>query len=1046
MRNLVAFAVARRVTILMVALATVAFGAVGYSRLAVDLLPDIHYPSLTVQTELADAAPAEVENLVTRPVEEAVGVLRGLQAVHSVSRSGVSEVTLEFQWDADMDALAMDVRERIDRLVLPEEAEPPLVLRFDPSLDPIVRLALYGGDDLVELRHIADKRLKQELETVRGVAAAQVSGGLEEEIQVDLDQGKLAALGISLQSVVSLVQVSNVNQPGGALRDRDSQYLVRTLNEYETVEDIGALVVGTNRDVPVHLRDVATVRRGHRERVEITRVDGKECVELALHKEGDANTVEVARAVRAKLEELRSNLPPGKQLTVLFDQSKFIVDSVNDVRSAAVIGGLLAIGVLLFFLRDLRTALIIATAIPLSIIATFMFMYRLNVSLNVMSLGGLALGIGMLVDSAIVVLESIHSCRQRGLSSVRAAIVGTQEVGGAVIASVLTTIAVFLPILFVEGVAGQLFKDQALTVSISNLAALVVALTLCPMLYTVGKRDHRDQDAAAAHAAKMSAGTAAMTLGALSRWYDGVVRGALRKPRATLGIAAGLFALSMVVASRLGTELIPEVEQSEYFFEVSMPEGTPLAATDRIIGEMERIAGDIPDIERIYTNIGNRHVAGGMSLRTRDENLGSLNIVFAPKTSAEAKHRTLESLRARFAAIPDLHTKVGTPSYFSLRTPVEVVLFGENIEAMSRYAERLSARLHAIPGLADLRSSMEPGNPELQVVFDRERLASLGLDMSTVSNMLHDRVQGAVPTRYKEEDRQIDIRLRNRETDRATVQDIRNLIVAERDGVPIRLASVASVELARGPAEIHRLEQQRAAVLSGNLSGRTLGGVIGDIRKVLNEVPPPRGVSVEMGGQSEEMQVSLRSLRFALLLAFFLVFIVMAATFESLIHPFIIMFTIPLALVGVVFGLFVTGSSIGVMVLMGTILLAGIVVNNAIVLIQTVNQHRRAGMAKFEALVQAGHQRLRPILMTTLTTVLGLLPMAFAVGEGSELRAPLAITVAFGLTIATALTLVVIPAVYWLVPSRVDVEATVEDEAGDLAAGTMPPPAFQGGE
>jgi HAE1 family hydrophobic/amphiphilic exporter-1 len=1040
MRNLVAFAVARRVTILMVALATVAFGAVGYSRLAVDLLPDIHYPSLTVQTELVDAAPAEVENLVTRPVEEVVGVLRGLQTVHSVSRSGVSEVTLEFEWDADMNALAMDVRERIDRLVLPEEAEPPLVLRFDPSLDPIMRLALYGGEDLVELRYVADKRLKQELETVSGVAAAQVTGGLEEEIQVDVDQGKLAALGIPLASVVNLVQISNVNQPGGALRDRDSQYLVRTMNEYETVEDIGALVVGTNRDVPVHLRDVATVRRGQRERVEITRVDGKECVELALHKEGDANTVEVARAVRAKLEETRSHLPPGMQLTVLFDQSKFIVDSVNDVRSSALIGGVLAIGVLLLFLRDLRSALIIATAIPLSVIATFMFMYRLDVSLNVMSLGGLALGIGMLVDSAIVVLESIHSCRQRGLSVTHAAIAGTQEVGGAVVASVLTTVAVFLPILFVEGVAGQLFKDQALTVSISNLAALVVALTLCPMLYTVGKRKD------VASGANERPRTARMTLGRLSRWYDRVVRGALHRPWATIGIAAGLFAVSMLLAPRLGTELIPEVEQNEYFFEVSMPEGTPLAATNRAMTEMERIADALPEIERVYASVGNRHVSGGMSLRTRDENLGSLNLVFAAKTSTEAKQRALDALRSQFESMPDLQAKLGSPSYFSLRTPVEVLLFGENVELLRDYAERLGTRLREVRGLADLRSSMEPGNPELQIVFDRERLAALGLDMSAVSNLLRDRVQGAVPTRYKEQDRQIDIRLRNREADRATVQDIRNLVVAERSGVPIRLASVASVELARGPAEVHRLEQQRAAVISANLSGRTLGGVLGDIQAVVRELPPPRGVTVEMGGQSQEMQVSLRSLRFALLLALFLVYIVMAATFESLVHPFIIMFTIPLALVGVVLGLFVTGNSIGVMVLMGAILLAGIVVNNAIVLIEAVNQFRRAGAAKFDALVQAGHQRLRPILMTTLTTVLGLLPMAFAGGDGAELRAPLAITVAFGLTVATALTLVIIPAVYLLVPSRVEAEAA--DLDAEVAHGGSPggTPAFQGGE
>ena len=1030
MRSIVAFAVARRVTVFMISLAVVAFGGVGYSRLAVDLLPDLSYPSLTVQTELADAAPGEVENLVTRPVEEAVGVLRGLRSMHSVSRSGVSEVTLEFEWDSNMDVLSMEVRDRVDRLVLPEEAEDPVVLRFDPSLDPIMRLALYGGDDLAQMRQIAEKRLKQEFETVKGVAAAQVKGGLEEEIQIDIDQGKLAALGIPLQSVVDLVGRSNVNQPGGALRDRDSQYLVRTLNEYETVEDIGGLIVGSNVNAPVYLRDVAEVRRGHRERTEITRVRGTECVEIALHKEGDANTVEVARAVREKLAELQGTLPPKHELTVLFDQSSFIVQAVNDVRSSALLGGLLAIGVLLFFLRDLRGALIIATTIPLSIIATFMAMYRFDVSLNLVSLGGLTLGVGMLLDNSIVVLEVIHRARQNGYSRKEAAVVGTSEVAAAVTASTLTTLAVFLPILFVQGVAGQLFGDQALTVSLSQAVSLIVALTFIPMLCSMGRSKALEPTGSRRLAgARPPVDDSLLALGWFSRWYDRALRGALGRPVLTCGIALGLFAASLAVLPLIQTELVPQLDQGEYFFEVTMPEGTSITATDRVLTTMEQAAAQDPRIERHYASVGSRLVSGGMSLRTRDENLGQLNIVYLSGTSREEREASLDALRQRFDAIPDLHAKLGTPSYFSLRTPVEVILFGENLDELRDYSERLGERLREIPGLVDLRTSLEVGNPELQVVFDRARLAALGLDMAQMSNILHDRVQGAVPTQYKYEDREIDVRVRNQEIDRKTIEDVRNLVLTERNGVPVRLASVATVELARGPAEVHRLDQQRAAVLSGNLSGRSLGGVVRDIERLLDEIPPPRGVAAELGGQNEEMRVSFESLRFALILAIFLVYIVMAATFESLIHPFIILFTIPMGLVGVVLGLLLTGYPISVIVLIGAILLAGIVVNNAIVLVDAVNQGRRAGLDKQTAIVRAAHLRLRPILMTTLTSVLGLVPMGISFGEGAELRAPLAITVAFGLAVATGLTLIVIPAAYRLVPSRVEAEIPAAESA-----------------
>jgi len=1044
MQTLVDWAVRRRVSVTMAALAILAFGYVGYNRLSLELFPDITYPSLTVQTDFPDTAPQEVENLVTRPVEEAVGVLRGLQSIHSVSRSGVSEVTLEFEWNSDMDMLSMEVREKLDRLILPEEAEDPIILRFDPSLDPIMRLALSGPDDLTRLRYLADKQIKQDFETIKGVAAAQIKGGLEEEIQIEVDQERLAALGISLDAIRQVVGVSNLNLPGGALRSEDSQYLVRTVNEFESVEEIADLIITEREGAAVKVGDVARVYWGAKEREEITLVNGEEAVEVSIYKEGDANTVSVARLVQQRLAEWQgSKLPPGYSLTVLFDQSHFIQQAVSEVRNAALIGGVLAILLLLAFLRDLRSTLIIATSIPLSVVATFTLMYRLDISLNIMSLGGLTLGIGMLVDNSIVVLESVFRKRKAGLPLARAAVLGTSEVGPAVVASTLTTVAVFLPIVFVAGVAGQLFKDQALTVTISLLASLLVAVTVIPMLSALGAQlvrsregdirlaDSEEPGSASALDPAVAGTAPVMTLGWFSAGYDQLVRGAIAQRWVTLAVAFIIFLMAMFGLRLLGTELIPQLSEGEFFFEVNMPEGTSLVATERVVQRMEQAAAQENAVAHYYSTIGSRLVAGGMSLNTKGENLAQLNIVMRDRSDDLAETALVERLRRQYVDIPDLEVKFGRPSYFSLKTPIEVVLFGEELNQLRDYSLDLAHDLEGVAGLADVRSSLEAGNPELQVVFDRRRLASLGLDMGTLSETLRNRVQGVVPTRFKEEDRQIDIRIRNRELDRQSLDDVRMLVLPGPDGQPIRLLAVADVNLDRGPAEIHRLQQQRAAVITANLEGRSLGSAIGAVEQVLADNPPPGGITTELGGQNREMKVSFASLRFALALAIFLVYLVMASTFESFLHPFIVLFTIPLALVGVVAGLLLTGTNITVIVLIGTIMLVGIVVNNAIVLIDTINRFRRAGLEKGQAVIRAGHVRLRPILMTTLTTILGLTPMALAWGEGAELRSPLAITVASGLFLSTLLTLVVIPAAYMAVPSRVTSESTSLDKATD---------------
>jgi hydrophobic/amphiphilic exporter-1 (mainly G- bacteria), HAE1 family len=1031
MRGFIANAVRRRVTVVMTALAIAAFGIVGYKRLPLELFPDIAYPSLTVQTDFPDTAPQEVENLVTRPVEEAVGVLRGLKSIHSVSRPGVSEVTLEFDWDSDMDMLSMEVREKLDRLILPQETEHPIVLRFDPSLDPVMRIALSGNGELNDMRRLAERKIKLDLETIKGIAAAQVKGGLEDEVQIDIDQERLAALNIPIDQVRQVIGVSNVNMPGGSLRGADSNFLIRTLNEFDSVEEIGDVIVAERDGAPVRLRDVASVKMGNKEREEITRVNGKECVEIAVFKEGDANTVTAARNVKTRLEEWKKKLPPGYELTVLFDQSHFIEQSIKEVRDSAVIGGFLAIGVLLLFLRDFRSTAIIATSIPLSVVATFLLMYRFNISLNVMSLGGLTLGIGMLVDNSIVVLESIYRKRKQGVPLARAAVDGTDEVAAAVTASTLTSVAVFLPIVFVEGIAGQLFRDQAVTVSVSHMASLAVALTVIPMLSALGARVTR-ADVAATKESLLSASEedarGDLSLGKFSLIYDRFVRRALRRPKTTVSIGWALFALAILAFPLVGRQLIPALTEGEFFFEVNLPQGASLAATDRVIAQLEAAAAEDPRVERNYSRVGSRLVAGGMSLNTTGEHLGQINLVMKDKSHDKVEEAAVNSLRKKFEAIPDVEAKFGRPSYFSLKTPIEVVLYGEDLDVLRDYSLDLSRDLETVPGLVDVRSSLEAGNPELQVVFNRDQLAALHLDLGAMSSTLQDRVQGAVPTRYKEADRQIDVRIRNRESDRQSVDDVKNLVLPGPNGAPIRLVSIADVRVDQGPAEIHRLQQQRAAVVSANLVDRSLAAAVRDVRATLGRNPPPQGVSAELAGQQAEMSTSFNSLRFALILAVFLVYLVMAATFESFVHPLIVLFTIPLAIVGVVLGLLVTGTDISVMVLIGVILLVGVVVNNAIVLIDCVNRLRRAGVDKLEAVVRAGHIRLRPILMSTLTTVLGLIPMAISWGEGSELRAPLAITVFWGLSVATLLTLVVIPAAYLVVPSKVTIETPAGSE------------------
>jgi HAE1 family hydrophobic/amphiphilic exporter-1 len=1047
--RIVDFSLTRRVTVAMAAVALMLFGAVAFTRLEVNLMPDLSYPSLTVETRLAGAAPAEVESLISRPVEEAVGIVNGVQRISSVSRPGLSQVTLEFGWGRDMDFAALDVRQKLDLVTLPRDAERPVLLRFDPANDPIARLYLTGGDSLYQLRYLSEELVKKDLESTRGVAAIRVHGGYEEEIEVRIDEGRLALLGLGIDEVNNRLLRENLNLAGGSLYESEARYLVRSRNEFRDLDDIRDTVILTADGRSVTVADVAEVTRGHRQREVITRFGADEAVELAVYKEGDANTVQVARALAERLDRVREELPANVAIASGADQSRFIESSIREVLANAALGGLIAILVLLLFLKDLRTTLIIGVSIPISIVATFFLMYRTGTSLNIMSLGGLALGVGMLVDSAIVVLEAIVARRESGADAESAAREGASEVGRAVVASTLTTVAVFLPVVFLEGVAAQLFRDQALTVSFSLLAALAVSLTLIPMLAAVAGRDRRDTEpeksveggsrlrrfgravlvrfpAATVTALRWLAGGLGRLLSipgrpvgrlfdrildSVASAYPRLLRAALDHRFAVVALSVGMLLVALSLAPQLGMDLIPPFAQGEFSFELELPEGTPLEVTDRVAATVaESLAGE--EAVESYSTISGGAALSLTTTGVEGENTARIQVRMQPGSTPVQESAVIARLRGRLDRAEDVRYDVRRATFFSFRTPVEVEVYSDDLASLTAAAGQIEAALAGVPGLVDLHSSARLGNPEVQVRFNRNQLARLGLDLGAVTDTVRTKVQGSVATRFTEGDREIDIRVRSLEHGEAAVSDVEDLIVAHVEGRPVYLESVASVVVTEGPVEIRRIGQRRAAVIGGNLSGRDMGAVAADVRSRLSGLALPAAVTASLSGQEEELQRSFRSLGLAMGLAIFLVYLVMASQFESFLHPFVIIFTLPLGAVGVVAALAMTGNTISVVAIIGAVMLAGIVVNNAIVLIDAVNQRRRAGMALVEALSDAGRARLRPILMTSITTIVALLPMALGLGEGAELRAPLAITVIGGLAVATVLTLIVIPVVY----------------------------------
>ena len=1063
MKGLIDISIRRRVTIYMFTIAVMLFGVVSFTRLKINLLPELTYPTLTIRTEYSGAAPAEIENLITKPIEEAVGIVKNVQKISSISRSGQSDVVLEFAWGTDMDYAVLEVREKMDSIELPLEVKRPTILRFDPSLDPVIRFGLYrekanikvafNEEELKFIRRFADEEIKKELEGALGVAAVKISGGLEDEIQILIDQSKIAKLGLPIETIAGVLRAENINLSGGRLEEGSHQYLIRTLNEFQSVKEIGNVIVAFNEGTPIYLRDIAAIRQGYKERTAITRMMGTEAIEIAIYKEGDANTVAVSKAVEKKLESIKNILPPDIKIMKVYDQSLFIQQAINEVIDAGIIGGILAIIVLYIFLRNFWSTLIISLSLPVSVIATFNLMYGTNLSLNIMSLGGIALSIGKLVDDSIVVLDNISRHREQGEDIITAARNGASQVAMAVTASTLTTVAVFFPLVFVKGIAGQLFRDQALTITFSMMVSLIVALSLIPMLASTKSGEQVVLQQKALTEPRTSFGkklrkvrvfifstlpssifrSVFIVFSAISRFlrfilnpflniftkfysrieegYPHLIGWSLDHKGSVLGIAVALFAATVGMVPYLGVELIPQLSQGEFKIEFRLPPGTPLESTDKAIAEIQSSAKAINKIKLLFAvaGSGNRFDANP---EQGGENWGELNVGMIPGSRKPDEEAVMTQIRKDLEAVPGLQYKFYRPTYFSFKTPVEVEISGFDLNILKKVSTEITQKMRNTDRFTDIKSSMELGHPEIQIFFDRERSAALGLNVYDIADRVVKKVRGEVATRYTWHDRKIDVLVRVQEKDRESVENIRELIINTQSDQPIPLKAVADIVVGTGPSEIRRVNQERVALISANLKYGDLGAAATVLTGIINQIEMPPDLSASVSGQNEEMNVSFRSLKFALLLAMFLVYLIMAAEFESFLHPFVIMFSIPLAFIGAVFALLITHSQVNVVVFLGGIILIGIVVNNAIVLLDFVKQFRVQGMDKRTALIKAGRSRLRPIIMTTLTTILGLVPLALGIGEGAEVRAPMAITVIGGLAVSTLLTLVVIPVVY----------------------------------
>jgi HAE1 family hydrophobic/amphiphilic exporter-1 len=1041
--NVAQGSVNRPILTFVVFLIIMILGVVSLSRLSIDLMPEITYPTISVVTSYGNVGPEEMEELVTRPVEEALAAVQGVQELTSTSTEGTSVVRVAFDWGTDLDVAANDIRDRIDRVLgrLPEDIERPMIRKFDVSATPIMFLGVSSHMNPLDLRQLIEDQVKYRLERVPGVASVDVWGGLARQIHVDLRADQLNALGLSPDAVLAALRNENRNIPAGPYNQGNMEVLLRTRGEFASLEEIGNTVVTVRKGTSIRISDVADVKDSWEEVRQIIRIDGKATVRIAVTKQSGMNTVKVADAVKAEITRIHRDIPQV-QLVALMDTSKYIRQSINNVGNSLILGGILAILVLFLFLRNVSSTAIIATAIPISLLATFGLIYFAGFTLNIMTLGGLALGIGMLVDGAIVVLENIFRHREQGEPPVESALVGTGEVASAVTASVLTTVVVFFPVVFVRGISGIMFQQMAYVVTFSLLCSLVVALTLVPMLASRFLRYGTAGGAGVTpSAAAGSAGTAGPSAGrSARRWlhrvydasgrtferiasrYSAMLDWALGHRKTVIVGTLILFGTSILLVRLIGVELMPSADEGEVDIDLEMAVGTRLDVVDQATHTVEDVVRSrVPEITSMLTRVG----GGGW----RSGGGHTANVELSLVSRSERKRSSEEianALRQPLSNIPGLTVRTrASGGLFMMRLGqtsgdnVEVEVRGYDLETAKNLAARIAEAVRDVPGITDTRISRQEGSPEQIIRVDRQKAAALGLTVSRIGDALETAVGGTQASYYRESGKEYAIFVRLREDDRRDLADLLNLTVINSGGEPVALRNVVSTTSQEGPVRLERKDQERIITVSANFTGRDMGSVVSDIRERLRSVPVPQDFSIVFGGDYEEQQKAFRELLFGFIVAVVLVYLVMAGQFESFRDPFVVLFSIPMATIGVALTMILTGTIFSMQAFIGCIMLAGIVVNNAIVMVDYTNRLRRQhGMELMEAIKLGGARRLRPILMTTSTTVLGLLPLSLGLGEGGEAQAPLARVVIGGLVSSSLITLVLIPVIYSIFEQR----------------------------
>lgn len=1002
--KLTEISVKRPVFATVIILALVVLGSVGYLSLNVDQYPDVEIPVVAVTVAYPGASPEQVESKVTQKVEDAVSVVSGVEHVTSTVSEGVSATVIQFTAEINPDSAAQEVRDKVGVLqaVLPEDAKAPVISRFDPADTPIMSVALTGDMSRRELTVLAEDVLVKRLKAVNGVAAADIKGGLDREVQILLDSRQMSAYGLTIPEVLNSLRNENVDSPGGKVTDGERETNLRTAASVPAVSQFLNVPVAQRAGVQLYVRNVAVVKDTTQEASTVTKVNGQEALGVDIMKQSGSNTVKVVADIKSQMESIKKELPAGVDLVVVRDNSKTIKESVEDVEFNLIVGGLLAIAVIFLFLGNWRSTVIAGIAIPVSVITAFAAMKVLNFSLNTMSLLALSLAVGLLIDDAIVVIENIVRHLEMGKGKVAAALEGTAEIGLAVMATTFTLVAVFVPVGMMNGIVGQFFKEFGITVAASVLVSLFVAITLTPML-SAKYLDHREVKSAGRFGKAWHAFNARFDEWTLR--YGGFLRVAMARRRAVVLVAAGLFAGSLGLLPLLGATFVPDADNGEFTITAVVDPGMSVAAIGNMADEMERIIRTIPHVTMTYS------VADAKSI--------TILTKLTPKNEREASDTELiGEARRKLSDITGAAVSVSKQSGLSSGKPVSLVIQGPSLSVLGEIAEQVEAAVAGVPGAVEVSSSYEAGNPDAQIIVNRARAADLGISAASIADTLQTMFNGKVVTQYKEGDDSVDVRVIQAPSDRRALSDVNSVYLAgaARDAtgqaVMVPLSQVTDTVYATSPAQIKRYDGQPQITISANLNGLTIGEFNKEFAKKATGIKMPDGYKFVATGQAKSMNEAFSSMILALGMAVLFVFFVLAAQFESYLEPFAIMIALPLAVIGAIGGLLLMGSDLSIMSLIGIIMLMGLVTKNAILLIDFAKQRRAEGMERAEALVQAAVQRMRPIIMTTVAMIAGMIPLALGIGPGAEARAPMAHAIIGGLVTSTVLTLVVVPVVY----------------------------------